>query len=602
MTAGLLRQDPMIRSMGKPFIVLLPFVQLYLGIVVYLHVRNAPPADGLFSSGYVTSAILCCLAVVIFQQLPGARQRVSDFALGLPLSPRWLWWVHLLALALVGCAVVALTSGSVVLINTLFSSRFEGGLIPLAPNGKDLFLHSLGAMLIMVVIVQTQSPQLVTIPWGRRALWRGIAAFGVGLILLLSYSLVSSLAVVLSVGAAVVIALRFERRLPRAWSVLPKQPDTLDAAGSRIEWQNRGASRAPRSLRQIYCVYLTLAPKPWALPLVLPMLIFWGVQVSGASTSDLFDDDTRFLYSAITSYILLAFGPGLLNRAWLIDHLPLSRARLLVMLNLPVVVIFLAGYAGGAFYVAKQHDAHERIRLEDIDGHHYVRVPIGACEISWDGVVDDNRAPWGESHEPWTTGVWRDEPLLLYSPYSTPEGSSLDFVAYQLQQAVMEIYGANLGWEQIRDRYLELEVDGDVVPRGGQLTLAVDHPEWRTRTRGTVAPVQLGIILVFWLALLWCYIAVLRATVTGLIRKVVQFSLLGFAMLVHMSVFVLGIWGSDVWITSGLFRILIRDAADILPGGAATLWLLSIAAVAAAHGLVLRRLDRAEFPICRTGC
>jgi hypothetical protein len=164
---------------------------------------------------------------------------------------------------------------------------------------------------------------------------------------------------------------------------------------------------------------------------------------------------------------------------------------------------------------------------------------------------------------------------VVHSKYSTPPGSSTEFVAWQISRAVRDVYGETISIEEVVQNYLTIDDAGRVVPIGGAMTLAADHPEWSVKPYGAVFPVMTLFVCGLWLAAMWFYLGTLRPGYTERRKRGAFWLGMVVLMALHISQFAALFTDLlDHWVLSGTSMIVIREMAERLPGGAFTVWLL----------------------------
>jgi len=192
-----------------------------------------------------------------------------------------------------------------------------------------------------------------------------------------------------------------------------------------------------------------------------------------------------------------------------------------------------------------------------------------------DGTPPEAVAPWGESHEVWSVPIWVGRAPVVHALYSTPPGSSAEFVAWQISRAARDIYGADVAPEEVLERYLTVDARGRVVPVGGALTLAADHPRWRVRPYGPVFPAMMLFVCGLWFVAMSVYLATLRPRFTERRKRATFWWGMVVLMLLHVSQFAALLTEKlDHWVISGASMIAIRAAAERLPGGSVAFWVL----------------------------
>jgi len=229
------------------------------------------------------------------------------------------------------------------------------------------------------------------------------------------------------------------------------------------------------------------------------------------------------------------------------------------------------------------------------DGNFYLWVPYDAVKIAWDGRVPDAEAPWGESHKAWSRQLIFASPARMYSPYSTPPGSSVDFVAWQMSRAVEAVYGETIPPDELKERYLRERTAGGAALIPERLHLAADYSRLRPiRAAGPVFPVVLGLSFALWMLSLAVYFQAFRAGVSNGKRIATGFGLLALMMLGWLAV----LFGPIVRIVDGgafnfVLTVVVRNAGESAAATAAV-WIAMIAVAIASYYVALWRFGKAE--------
>jgi hypothetical protein len=277
----------------------------------------------------------------------------------------------------------------------------------------------------------------------------------------------------------------------------------------------------------------------------------------------------------ITSYALLSFGGLPPRRLYVFDAIPLSRRFIFAVVYLHLVLLLALGYGAGRIVADRAEDTRELISHFERDDHYYVSVPLRNGGIALDGSPPLATSAWGESHEVWSREIWSGRSSVVYSKFSTPPGSSREFVALQISRAVKDIYGEDISPEEVSTRYLAVDAAGRVVPAGSGLTLKADHPEWGVLPYGPVFPVMMLVVCGLWLLALSGYLGSLRPGFAEKQRKGRFWWGMVILMGLHFLQFVLLFTETlDHWILSGFWMIAIGELTERLPGGAVSVWFL----------------------------
>jgi hypothetical protein len=334
---------------------------------------------------------------------------------------------------------------------------------------------------------------------------------------------------------------------------------------------------------------------PVAPILGFPLLVLFGLVLSGLKQSWVGGESLRFAFVLMTSYMLLAFGVLPPRKLYLLDSLPLSRRVIFAVMVIPMVLALALGYGVGLMVADVKEAKRELIHFVELDCCYGVRVPIEVCEIAWYGDPPPVAAPWGETHEGWTAPLWRGSRAVVYSPFSAPQGSSPDFIALQISRATEAVYGKQVPVEEIRERYMEVGDDGVARPKGDGLTLARDHPGLDPQPRGPVLPVMMLVVCVVWLVAVAFYMRTLRAGISEKARKGVYWGLMLGLLALHMVQFVLATSNFiHLWISAGLWEIAIRNLGTRTPGGALTIWVVNTLIVGGVYLVAQRQFERVE--------
>jgi hypothetical protein len=275
--------------------------------------------------------------------------------------------------------------------------------------------------------------------------------------------------------------------------------------------------------------------------------------------------------------------------------LPLSRRFIFAVMFAPYVLLMGVGYAGGRIVADRAESATELIKYVEHDGHYRLSVPLRNGAIALDGDPEPVSAPWGEAHEMWSAPIFSGAVPVVHARFSTPPGSSADYVAWQMSRAIREIYGEDVQWRSLRDRYLTRDETGRVVPVGGRLTLAADHQEWSVMSYGPVFPVMMLIVCGLWFGAMSLYLRTLRPGFTEKQRKGAFWIGMVVLMGLHLSQFgAVFTEKLDHWVLSGTSMIAIRELSGRMPGGAIGVWIACALAFYAVYRTAESQFTRVE--------
>ena len=603
----LFRRDSSMRFVGRWMFVGPAFTVTILGVIACARLAGAAGAEKSMADVALT-LLAIWLPTAVYLGVATADRRCSRFDMGLPVSPSDLWVAHGLAMACSGLAVLAVTASATWVLGWVAGHRLADLPVPFASGVAPLALRVAAVSLLSVAISQSISPSLERIASGRKLVWSVIGLAGVlyGLLVVLA---VLPLAVSLvPVAAAAALVWRTLRDLPGAMVVAPLEvaaPRGLGRCGmaeasSGEQAPDWGAVRrrgpAGRAWSLVTTIYRSTTKMPLAPALAAPILALAGFTMAGAFGGAIKGDDSiRFSLLFLTSYAMLAFGVLPARRLYVFDALPLSRRFIFAIVYLHLVLLLGLGYGVGRIVADRAESERELISYVERDDHYYVSVPLRNGGIALNGNPPAATSTWGESHEVWSREVWSGRSGVVHSKFSTPPGSSREFVALQISRAVKDIYGEELSPEEVSARYLAVDAAGRVVPAGSELTLKRDHPEWSVLSHGPVFPVMMLVVCGMWLLALSAYLGTLRPGFTEKRRK----GTFWWGMVIPMGLhFLQGVLlfteTLDHWILSGFWMIGIGELTERLPGGAVSVWLLCGLILFLLYRMAERRFVRVE--------
>ena len=192
---------------------------------------------------------------------------------------------------------------------------------------------------------------------------------------------------------------------------------------------------------------------------------------------------------------------------------------------------------------------------------------------------------------------FRGSRAVVYSPFNTAEESSADFEAWLTSRAIETVYGRSVPWEEIRDRYFEVEGEQLVGLEKRGL-----HPRGRLRPPRT--PCERPRISVlsccWWLPPGSCWSAVfLRTFRAGLgdrARQAVFWAVAAGLVVLMLGMAALMISGLfSPRIVRGFLEVILRQVGAS-PVQTITVWAASLVATAAAYFVAQRQFLAAELP------
>ena len=622
MTFDLLRRDPSVQALPK-WLLIAPLAASVLEgvrtLVFGMRLWRSGGEGAPLPADLLLLTFILWLPVALFLLFGRTGQRCTRFDLGMPLSARRLWSVHLLAVTLSSLAVLVATSAIVRLRDRLVGAMFDEVIVP-PSNLLGLALPLVAGVVLAIVILQGRDPKVYA-----TSARRGNAAFAVATLVAL-YGLVAVLAwlppavSLIPVAFAILLGLHSHRSLPTAFTTVPLEAQDGSAAidvGGGAAWSSarpRGgfAERLRRNLSIFHILSRGVAPGqlieiPALLAFGYPFILLWGVLVSGVA----FAEDFRYWMLFLTAYLLYAFLPAPMVQLYALDSLPISRRRLFAFIVLPLLILMSLGYGAGWTLGRFLKEPAPQVRFQEAVSESLVppypfqpamvRVPVEHCRVAWDGKPPESGSPWGESHPAWTIPLIKGGTAVLYSPFSTPEGASPEFVALQISRAVEAVYGRSLEPSEIMRRHLEVDDQGVVVPsKSVGLTLLHDYPELTAPRAVSAFPVFMLITTVLYLFTSCLYLRTYRVTVSHGRRMVIFFVLGGWLFAMHLiltALFITRVVRETV--VSGLLTIFVQRLTAFLPGGTFAVWIVCALLSWAAYRVAESEFEHVEAPVPR---
>lgn len=529
-----------------------------------------------------------------------AGRRCRPWEAALPIPSYQLWRSHWLALVLSGFATVGLTAAAIIGFVLLLRGAIDR---PLLTDAQ--LVRMLVRPLLLVItgagLVALRRLELTDLEDDRG--WRtarvGIAASLYGALIVLQWvPLVLAIVPVLLVTVAL---LRARGRLPQVLESWPAGA-TASAGRADAEAAEDGTPASPAFgsvatrvvLRQLF-----KWPASWIM--MPPFLLGGGLLLAGFlpfHPEAGFDDQSmRLMNFWIVVYILLAVVGHFVENLWRVDHLPLSRARLLAWAVLPNLVAMLLGYALGVGILEYQKSRHDEIELLANRDHLFLDVPLEFFDLGWGDDAPAIEGPDGRPIEAFSRPLLPGQTLMVYNTFHLPAGSSREFTAWQIARAVQAVYGVTIPAQEIRDRYLTIDADGNTAPVKSGLTLRADYPELHTSYRGPVFPLEMGLLLVVFLLVLGLLFLAARPGTTTLRWRIYFWGAMILLMALHIGGFgTLIVRWTEEWAVSATVLILARRIGEAGPVAIGLTWAVAAAAVVGAWSFALGRFRRLEAP------
>ncbi|GEM_PF-2482377 len=577
---ALVRRDAAFRMLPK-WVILVPLLVMQVEIfrVTLLFKARAFETE-VGGAQLALWALIIWIPLALFLGISGAARRSTDLDLALPVPARRLWLTHFAVVFLSALLMLILSVLAISIPSVGFGEWFRRGQAALTgPNALGLIFRIGVGVFVSGVLIQSMDRDLSKIRVTRRYVWVASASLiGVfGLILLLNLLHAGfGLVPLLAAGA---LAARQVRALPGTLSVAPGRAEALPGAlpdESPVERQVSAAGAWGHSLLVLRTALRLYSKKAVTPYLVLPILVGMGVALSGIIYSE---EALRYSMVFMTAYVFLIFVSQAIQGMALLDPLPVSRRSLYRMLVLPSLVAVLLGYGAGRVGDGYRdfHGDHVEYRLDRTGRGCCTFVPLSFWRIAWDGQPPATASPWGESRPAWTRPLYRGSRAVLYSPYSTPRGSSRDFVALQLCRAIRDVYDLDLPPEVISKRYLAEDEGGSVIPNPDGPGFLDDHPGLVPVSTGSMFPVILLMIGFAWFIPVSVYLREFRAGVSNRRRKVLVITLAVLCLVLHLLPLPLGELDlASPSVAAAALSIVVCRVAGVLPGGAFAVWALAV--------------------------
>jgi len=586
----LIRRDPARGSLGRWLVIAGVAAAALLNVVGLVLARQPDRIAAVeLLNGFATYLVLSlAVAWVLFVDATGERYRRFDITL--PLPSRRLWLSHTIVLSIAVVGVTATVGGIAAVLGWALSSKLPEILDGFAGQALLLAARFASAGVLGAVLVQSVAPATSRIS-GRRAAFGFAAAVAAVSAVAAALRLLPAALVVIPIFIAVLVGRATWSAVSPAISFQGSSKERRYAPVGEGISDGAGRTGIARAWFSFWTMYRALNKMPLAPIVMIPMLLAFGVLLSGVKRAAAGGTPFRFSMVFLVSYMLMASCAVPPMRLFLFDAFPISRRKLFAVSVLPILVLLFIGYGGGRIAGDAKLAERELVEYVHIEDSYHIRVPIEYCSIDWDGEPPESASPWGESHAPWSTSLGGITDAVIYSPFSAPEGSSPEFIALQISRAVAAVYGERVEPESILDHHLEVGEDGRLVPRGGAFSLRGELAGVRPRPLGPVFPVLMLTIAAPWLFLVRLYYRSLRAGISLRTKRIVYWCSMGLLFAVHIAFYLKGIASEPgFWEGSAFVEIVIREWAANMPGGAVGVWVIC---GLAAFGLY--RFAEAEF-------
>jgi hypothetical protein len=607
---ALLRRDPLIGSQLAKKIV---FVVLNAGVLAGLAVSAGAGALGPIARLALLAAFIW-LSLVLILLIGKAGERCATFDMAMPIPACRLWLAHVIALALFGLTLLALTAG---VMQLAFRTPYR---VPVdaAAFHQDLTGLALPVtvgLVLAIVLLQGVQPSLYRIPHTWKYVLYSILIVCLSLGMILTLAVLPPWAAIVPLALALWLGYRTYRSVPATFTLVPFEGDEPEVSAIRhraaaakdlLSDAGSGKSGSRGTGGLLFCMLNGKPAMRWyAFFAFYPLLFLLGVTFSGfmAVWRDIELPQLAWLF--LTAYLLFSFLPAQLVQLQFISLLPISRTRLLSLLMLPGLLAVSLGYGAGSAGKALTQSSRLMVKFQMESSsllptysskYPQVRVPAQHFEIAWGGSAPANGSPWGESHPSRQDPLYTGSRITVYSPFSTPQDSTPQFVALQISKAIQAIYGRSVPYQQVLERYLEVKDNVCVGLKNGGAPILQDYPSLIPVREIPLFPVFMLLIGVSWFLMAAVYFRACRATVTDGGRKALYFAMLAVVLLINIAPvpgIILGLFKLEV--VDAFVRILIRQIVEFLPGGVLTVWILCAGALIGVYQLAKAQFGRIEL-------
>jgi hypothetical protein len=485
MIRQLLRRDPLLSEPGAFIKFTLFGAVLCNGAAAWaalgaLRRHHAPLAPG--SLEYAAVAGVTWLLLSILMLVIKGTTRCTPLDLALPVPHRTVWRTRV-AVTLAACLLLpAIAALALLLVNRV--NRVPGSV---TGSTLAMLIALIGGAVLSVALIQCYRPRECALRLTRGfLLYFAAVTFGILGLILLFTALAPALCTLLAVAGFAILA-HTHRSLPPALLLLPTEADAAPplAPAPAATGTIAGSARQPTWLTTVRTLYDFEGSLTWAV-LLLPVLAVYGILMGL--------DSSAFVGVQAIWVWFLALMAAILPLAHLhrLDPLPLARRRIFPYLALPILLTPILFYAGTRILAPARREALVACRwveAQEQPGRCGIWVSPDLRRVAWDGNPPPAVSPTGESHTPIAIPVVRGARVVAYDPYATPEGSSPEFIAWQLSRALDAAYGVTIPGAELQQRYLTHPPDGRAAWAVPDPNPQRDYPQLKPPIRLTALPV-----------------------------------------------------------------------------------------------------------------
>ena len=530
MIAGLVRHHPLFKTMPK----LLPAMGLVATLTVNILTWKALQAKDAALTTFTLKILTFQLpetpdysiSLFWFQLVTlvvtgagllfrGANIRTSPWHLSLPLPAEKLWRSHFLALLIGLLSLLAFQGLVVVAMLRVLTLLTERNIIPYSQLALA-FVNPALVLIFLAGLVAAFRPDLADLSQSRSWKRYRIIILLLMVVILFGLTFLPVLWGVFPAAWGLAVACRARRSLPLGLNlgngpgqgVMSAVTGTWDKlAAAPIIFNPRSKLVDPAILNQLFKI-------PYIYVVLFMMMPgFFGLQMAGLS---LYDSSThgeifRLRYYFLGIYLLFAFVGEFVLRLHKVDALPVDRRSLLRYLVLPGMAVLLLSYGGTRLWIDYQEFPQEKVSFQDRYGKFGASVAPGFNEIVRRGELFETVAPWDETHvsQARHSLPGYPSPVAAHSPFLTDGPTSREFLAWQLSRAVQEVYGIWIEPEELDERYIQIDEEGQFLVPARGFTVARDYG-LKAESGGPVAPFILAPVLAGWLLVMGLYFRLLH--------------------------------------------------------------------------------------------